>query len=311
VHVEASRAARLRAFSLSPARFRWLAAASAVSLYVIVVSGATVRLTASGLGCESWPGCQPGSFFPEEDHHAFVEFGNRAVALFPITFSLLAWIAAARSRAVERWVVWMAAATFAGTIGQAPLGLLTIRLDLHPLLVLSHFVLALVVLAGAVVVALEAFRADGRALAAGSLPGRLRAAGVALVAACFGLVLSGTLATAAGPHSGGADIRRLGNLVDAVRLHVRVTAVFGLLFAVVLVALWRWRREWPGLFRLGVAALALLLVQMAVGEIQWRTQLPWGVVLVHVALATAVWAAVVALGALLLRPQAWLRGDRA
>ena len=311
MHVEASRVARLRAFSFSPARFRQIALASAVSLYVIVVSGATVRLTASGLGCESWPGCQAGSFFPEEDHHAFVEFGNRAVALFPITLSLLAWIAAARSGAVERWIVWTAAATFVGTIGQAPLGLLTIRLDLHPMLVLAHFVLALVVLAGAVVVALEAWRADGRAGPVASLPGRLRGAGVALVVACFALVLSGTLATAAGPHSGGPDIRRLGNLLDAVRLHVRVTAVFGLLFAVVLVALWRSRREWPGLLRLGLVVLALLLAQMAVGEIQWRTQLPWGVVLVHVALATAVWAAIVALAALLLRPQAWLRADRA
>jgi heme a synthase len=309
VHVEASRVARLRAFSFSPARFRTLAIASAVALYVIVVSGATVRLTASGLGCESWPGCRAGSFFPEEDHHAFVEFGNRVVALFPITLSLLAWIAAARSAVAERWVVWTAAGTFVGTIGQAPLGLLTIRLDLHPLLVLTHFVLALVVLAGAVVVALEAWRLERGAASLEPLPGRLRAAGVALTAACFGLVVSGTLATAAGPHSGGPDIRRLGNLFDAVQLHVRVTAVFGLLFAAVLVAIWRRRREWPGLLRVGIGVLALLLVQMAVGEIQWQTQLPWGVVLLHVALATAVWAGVVALAVLVLRPQAWLRAD--
>jgi cytochrome c oxidase assembly protein subunit 15 len=299
---------RLRGLALSPARFRLLAIASAVSLYVIVVSGATVRLTASGLGCESWPGCQAGAFFPEEDHHAFVEFGNRLVAVFPITLSLLAWIAAARSAAVERWITWTAAGTFLGTLGQAPLGLLTIQSDLHPLLVLSHFVLALVVLAGAVVVALEAWRLERGGLPAWSMPGRLRAAGLLAAAACFGLVLSGTLATAAGPHSGGADIRRLGNLLDAVRLHVRVTGVFGLLFAALLVALWRRRLEWPGLWRLGLLTLGLLLAQMAVGEIQWRTELPWGVVLVHVALATAVWASIVALAALLQRPQPWLRG---
>jgi cytochrome c oxidase assembly protein subunit 15 len=303
----ASIRARLRRFELSPARFRTLAIASAVALYVIVVSGATVRLTASGLGCESWPGCRAGAFFPADDHHAFVEFGNRAIALFPITLSLLAWIAAARTAGVDRWTTRIAGATFAGTVGQAPLGFITIVFDLHPLLVLSHFVLALVVLAGGVIVALDARRLELGSLPASALPRRLRAGGLLVAVACFGLVLSGTLATAAGPHSGGDDIRRLGNLVDSVRLHVRVTAVFGILFAALLAGLWRSRREWPGLWRVGLVVLALLLAQMVVGEIQWRSRLPWGVVLVHVALATAVWAGVVALATLLRRPQPWLR----
>jgi cytochrome c oxidase assembly protein subunit 15 len=306
----ASIRARLRGFSLSPARFRTIAIASAVALYVIVVSGATVRLTASGLGCESWPGCRAGAFFPADDHHAFVEFGNRTVALFPITLSLLAWVAAARTPGVDRWTAWTAAATFVGTVGQAPLGFITIVADLHPLLVLSHFVLALLVLAGGVVVSLEAWRLERGGLPAVALPGRLRAGAVLATVACFGLVLSGTLATAAGPHSGGADIRRMGNLVDAVRLHVRVTAAFGLLFAGLLVWVWLRRKEWPGLWAASLAVLGLLLAQMAVGEIQWRTQLPWGVVLVHVALATAVWAGVVALATLVLRPHRWLQGER-
>ena len=306
----ASIRARLRGFTFSAARFRTLAIASAVSLYVIVVSGATVRLTASGLGCESWPGCRPGAFFPADDHHAFVEFGNRTVALFPITLSLLAWIAAARTPGVERWATWVAAGTFLGTVGQAPLGFITIVADLHPLLVLSHFVLALIVLAGGVVVALEAWRVERGSPPVDVLSGRLRAVAVLAAVACLALVLSGTLATAAGPHSGGADIRRLGNLVGAVELHVRVTAVFGLLFAALVVAVWLRRREWPGLWAVSLGLLVLLLAQMAVGEIQWRTQLPWGVVLLHVALATAVWAGVVALAALVLRPHRWLSGER-
>jgi cytochrome c oxidase assembly protein subunit 15 len=184
--------------------------------------------------------------------------------------------------------------TFAGTIAQAPLGFVTIYFDLHPLLVLSHFLLALVVLAGGTVVALEAWR--GRRTAFGAAGTRwLRPAGLALGAAALVLVVSGTLATAAGPHSGGADIRRLGNLLDAVELHVRATAVFGVVFLALLVYLARRRREQPLLFRGALLLLALLLVQMVVGEVQWRTQLPWGVVLVHVALAAAVWAATVAL----------------
>ena len=149
--VESTRAVRVRARELSPTGLRRLAVATAAALYLIVISGSLVRLTSSGLGSESWPGCEAGSFFPEESHHAFVEFGNRVFSLFPIVLSLALWIAAWRASGLPRWVTWVAALTFLGTIGQAPLGMVTIYSDLHPLLVMSHFLLALVVLAGAIV----------------------------------------------------------------------------------------------------------------------------------------------------------------
>ena len=301
MHVETSRRARVRSLELGAERFAQVALAAVVSLYVIVVSGAVVRLTASGLGCESWPGCEAGSFFPESSSHAYVEFGNRAVAIFPITLTLAAWIAATRTPAVPRWVTWTAAATFAGTIGQAPLGLLTIRTDLHPLMVMSHFLLALVVLAGGVEVALEARRL-ARGGAEPVVPEPLRRAGVVLAAACLALLVTGTFATAAGPHSGGADIERLGDLGDALWVHVRATAAFGILFAVLLVYLARHRRRARGTFAVALLLLGLLVAQMVVGEVQWRTHLPWGIVLVHVALATAVWAVTVALAFALYRP---------
>ena len=82
MQVEAQ-ASRVRGFELAPSTFRLLATASAFALYVIIVSGATVRLTGSGLGCEGWPGCTPGAVFPEKDYHSFVEFGNRVVSALP------------------------------------------------------------------------------------------------------------------------------------------------------------------------------------------------------------------------------------
>ena len=170
--------ARRRLREVAPRRYAQLAAASALSLYLIVITGAAVRLTGSGLACESWPGCQEGAFFPAVGTHSAIEFGNRAFALFPIVLSLVAWIAAYRVPGLSRWAVWVAALVFLGTIGQAPLGLLTIRLDLHPLMVLTHFLLALVVLAGAVVLVVESWgNAAGRAdsplslLAAPAQPG--------------------------------------------------------------------------------------------------------------------------------------------
>ena len=105
MQVETPRLARARRFELSARAFLVVASAAAVSLYLIVISGAVVRLTASGLGCESWPGCQPGAFFPEAGHHSWVEFTNRLVSLFPITLTLVAWLAARRTPGLPRWIV--------------------------------------------------------------------------------------------------------------------------------------------------------------------------------------------------------------
>lgn len=290
----------MRARSLSQARFLVLALAACASLYVIVVTGALVRLTASGLGCESWPGCEEGAFFPAEDYHAFIEFGNRVFGAVPLGLTLLTWLAARGIDGLPRWVERLALVTFAGTLVQAPLGLLVIVTDLEPALVIAHFLIALVILGGALVIALEA-----RGLEEGhapALPAELRRAGLVLAAACLVLVVTGTFVTAAGPHSGGTDIARLGDLENALWVHVRVAAVFGLMLLFVLGYLAACRTQAPGLFRLGLAVVVLALAQSAVGELQWRAELPWGVVLVHVALAGALWGATVTLAALLFRP---------
>ena len=292
--------------TVSPLRFAQIALASAISLYLIILSGAAVRLTGSGLGCDGWPGCEPGAFFPAADHHAFVEFGNRVVAIFPLTFTLVAWIAARRTPGLPRWVTWVAAGTFIGTLAQAPLGRLTIMLDLHPLMVMAHFLLALVVLAGGVVVALEAWSAL-RGRSEPLVPRWLRLLGLALASSCVVLVVTGTFSTASGPHPGDeADIERYWNLLDAVYVHVRATAVFGVCFLVLLAYLVRERARVGGLLGGALVLLGLLLVQMVVGEIQYRNELPWQVVLVHVALAGAIWAWTVGLVAALWRPPAVL-----
>jgi cytochrome c oxidase assembly protein subunit 15 len=293
------RAAVLTRRELTAARFRKLALASAVSLYVIVTSGATVRLTGSGLGCEGWPGCSPGAVFPEKDYHSFVEFGNRLVSIFPILLSLATATASVFIRGLPRWAKVTAWGAALGTLAQAPLGLLTVRLDLDPVAVMAHFLLAIVVLAAAIVVVLEA-----RRLEVGSVeplvPLWARRAGIGFAALALALVVSGTVVTAAGPHAGDPDVvDRLWRLDSAVWLHVRVTAAFGI---ALLGVLWYLRRT--PLIRVGLILLGVVLAQMIVGEIQWRSSLPWWLVLVHVALATGIWAATVWLVTLLWRPSA-------
>jgi len=118
------------------------------------------------------------------------------------------------------------------------------------------------------------------------------------------LVVTRTVVTASGPHSGGQDIRRLGVLQNAVYVHVRASAVFGVGVLIVGWLLLRHRAELPGVARLGAFLLGILVVQMAVGEIQYRTHLPWWLVLVHVGLAAAVWGATVVLVTSIWRPPA-------
>jgi cytochrome c oxidase assembly protein subunit 15 len=283
---------RVRGLSLSTRAFRRLTLANVVMLLVIVATGATVRLTRSGLGCEHWPGCQPGAFLPEKGYHSYVEFANRGVAGVAIVVAL-ATFAGSLITPFPRWGRWVAAAVFLGTAAQAPLGAITVHYHLNPWLVLTHFLASIVVLGLAVVVALEAWEVAGA-----REPATVRRLALVAAAACGVLVVTGTLATAAGPHSGSVVVPRVWSLHPALWLHVRATAVFGITFAMLLV--WLWQRRSDHL-RPALAVVGLLAAQMAVGEVQYRTELPWWLVLVHVTLAASVWAATVALAGALWR----------
>ncbi len=176
-------------------------------------------------------------------------------------------------------------------------------LDLHPLAVMSHFLLALVVVALAVVVAVEAW-SHARGLASPVGQRWLRLVALVGVGACAVMVVTGAIATASGPHPGADDaVDRLGlEIRDTVYVHVRATAVFGIGFLLVGWQLLRSRREAPGVVRLAGALLGVLLAQMLVGEIQYRNALPWGLVLVHVTLAATIWGLTVAVAHALWRP---------
>ena len=110
------------------------------------------------------------------------------------------------------------------------------------------------------------------------------------------------VSTAAGPHPGSADVERLWRLHAAVYVHVRATAIFGVLFLSFVVWIVRNRARWPLYAESAGALLFLLVVQMGVGELQYRTHLPWWLVLVHVALAAGVWGCTVALVTAVERP---------
>ncbi len=289
-----ARPERLRSLTVSPAAFEWFAYAALAALFLIVVSGATVRLTGSGLGCENWPNCGE-TFLPPKEYNALIEFGNRVAGFVVGLTTLAAAVAAFRVPGMPRWLLWSAVALPFTVLAQGVLGGITVMLELHPLIVMGHFLLSLIALAVAVVVVQGA-----RDLARGArVEEPLGSAwlALALVPAAAALVVSGTLVTAAGPHSGGEEIVRFGNLVEAVHIHIGATAVFGVAFLGLLGLLVAERPRARVELRLAGLVLALLVAQMIVGEIQWNEALPWGLVLLHVTLATAVWVVVAALAA--------------
>src|SRR6476619_19856 len=96
-------------------------------LWLIVVTGAAVRLTSSGLGCRHWPGCEKGHPLPAKDYHAYIEFGNRLVGGVTIVVPLLGALGATRTPTLPRWARRLALVIFVGTLAQAPLGYLAVK----------------------------------------------------------------------------------------------------------------------------------------------------------------------------------------
>ena len=300
-------AARRLATELSPTAFRRLAQFAVGVLVLIVASGATVRLTGSGLGCPpvtvDLSACVKA--YGERGYHADIEYLNRVVSGLTVLVALVLAVAAWRTRGLARRARWLATGVFVATFAQAPLGALTVHYDLNPYLVISHLLVALAALALGVLVLLEATRlvrgGDG------PLPAFARVGGAALLSAITVLVVSGTASTAAGrfPGSSGETVvPRVWDFHSAVYWHVRAVVVFGVVFGVLAAWAWRRRERFPWLIRGCVGLLAILLAQMGIGELQYRTYgtVPWAVVMIHVALAAALFGWTVGLVARFWRP---------
>jgi cytochrome c oxidase assembly protein subunit 15 len=293
--------------ALGAAGFRRVAWWTVGCLVLIVGTGATVRLTGSGLGCPHWPTCNATHALPK-GYHSDIEFSNRVVSAATVISTLLLALAAWRTTGLGRRGKWLATAVAVGTLAQAPLGAITVYYDLDPYLVISHLLLSLAVLGLGVLTLLEAtrlVRGDG----AGPLPAIARLGGGVLLAAVAVLVVTGTFSTAAGrfPGSSGTQVvERIWMFHSAVWLHVRAVAAFGIVFLVLAVWAWLRRSAWPWLLHGCAGLLVILLVQMGIGEWQYRTYgtVPWWVVVAHVVTAAVLFAWTVGLVARLWRPVA-------
>jgi cytochrome c oxidase assembly protein subunit 15 len=270
----------------------------------IAITGAIVRVTASGLGCPTWPQCFPGSFVPVAHAevpriHQAVEFGNRMVTFAVVVAAALAVLAVTRARRRREILVyaWLMPVS---TVVQAVIGGITVRTGLLWWTVAIHLLTSMTMVWLAVLLYVKIGEPDDgsvRALVPAPLRVLTALTGVNLAA----VLVTGTLVTAAGPHAGDRSATRTVPRLEvevATLVHMHssllvayLALVVGLGFGLLAVHATR-----PVLLRLGVL-LALLCAQAAVGTAQYYTGVPAALVALHVAGAAAATAATAALWA--------------
>ena len=254
----------------------------------IVLTGATVRITGSGLGCPTWPECTYGSYVPvagqaEGAFHAWIEFGNRLLT-FLLLFAAIAVVIYAIRKA-RRDLLWRALLQVLGIFGQGVIGGITVLTDLNPLAVASHFILSIFLIAGAVSIV-----ARGRTPLISIRPTELKVKVLARaqVLLTFVVIVIGTLVTGSGPHAGDLDAPRL-NLDERAISWLHADAVIALLG--VSLALLVLSEISPETKRRIKIFFAVTLVQGSIGYLQYVLGLPELLVIIHVLGSTLVWIA--------------------
>ncbi len=246
---------------------------------LIVVTGGVVRLTASGLGCPTWPRCTAESFTPHRalGWHGAVEFGNRMVtfllAAVAIATFVVAWHYGRRS------LIRLAFVLALGVPAQAVIGGITVLTDLNPWVVAFHLLVSLAMIGVAVVLLRRIDEGDGppRPL----VPHGVRWLARAIFVAGWAVLYVGTVVTGSGPHAGDVDAPRNGLDPRALsQLHTDVVFLLvGLTVAAVLVL--RSTDAPAGARRAATILLAVELGQGLVGFVQYFTDLPVALVTIH------------------------------
>lgn len=280
--------------SLSLRRYRFIVWVAFASLYVIIVTGALVRLTGSGLGCVDWPACNDEQFVDVSSPHAAIEQLNRlftgVVAASVVAAVLAALFVRPRQRRLVRLALWLVV----GVLAQVVLGGIVVLTGLHPLSNMGHFMLSVALMYGAYLLT-DAVSDDGQrerptrwALRGAS---RVQVATRYVVGFTLVAMVTGTVVTGTGPHAGDESAPRFTYLITSV-VRVHGSAVW----LAVLSALWLGWQLWRDyadqrLQRAFEWFLFLAIVQGGLGYLQYFTGVPVPLVALHVAVSVMVWLA--------------------
>jgi cytochrome c oxidase assembly protein subunit 15 len=267
---------------------RVLAPASGLLLFAqaaIVVTGGAVRLTGSGLGCPTWPECTPGSYTPkpyqvEEQVKVWIEFGNRLLTFVLVLIAITVLISVLASGRKD--LRGLALGQVLGIFGQGVLGGITVLTGLHPATVAAHFLLSIILIAGATSLrARRHFPSEKQE----SLP-LVRRIALTHIITTFLVIALGTIVTGTGPHAGDATTQRFPfDLRTVAWLHAdAVIALFGITFGLYVV-----HGVSPSTKRRLKIFLVFALGQGVIGYVQWFSDLPELLVGLHLVGSTLVW----------------------
>lgn len=282
----------LRTARISPRGYRVVTGVALVALGLIVVSGAAVRLTGSGMGCPTWPSCEDGSLVPRgaTGSHGWIEFLNRTFTGGVSIAVALAVLGSRRLAERRRDLTALSWGLVAGVFAQALLGGLVVILHVAPIAVAGHYLLSAVLVANAVVLHHRAGIPE-RERRPAATPDVLRLVR-ALVALGALVLVTGTLVTGSGPHGGDEVADRLPFAVHTVApIHSLVVWGFLALSAVVLQRAERGDVD-PAVSGRGRVLVAAICAQGALGYLQYFLDVPEGLVGLHVLGSVLVWVAV-------------------
>jgi cytochrome c oxidase assembly protein subunit 15 len=267
-------------FPVSASLLHRLAFASIIANVAIVVTGGAVRLTASGLGCPTWPRCTDGSYVTtaEMGAHGVIEFGNRLLTFAVGIIALAVLLAVLARRPRPRGLLPLALAVFLGIPAQAVIGGITVLTNLNPWVVGLHFLASMLVIAAAYALWRRTVEPDGPA--ARTVPAPLRTLALLTTLVGAAVLVIGTWVTGSGPHAGDQGAARNGLDPEAIS-QVHADGVF-LLIGLSVALVFAFRAV--GAARATRAAVVLVAVELGqglIGFVQYFTQLPAVLVAAH------------------------------
>jgi cytochrome c oxidase assembly protein subunit 15 len=284
---------------ISPERYVQFARWSLWSLTVIVVTGGAVRLTGSGLGCSDWPTCEQDQVVPDLEYHALIEFVNRMFTGVVTATVVIAVLGSLRRRPRRPDLVRWSLGLVVGVLAQILLGALLVKTDLDPRFTMGHFLLSMVLLWNAVVLIERArLQPDGNEAPPAAIESnRLRFLTRFVGALGAVLLVTGTIVTGTGPHSGSDDPTVAARLPFQIRDVTRVHSLTAISLLVLVLFTTHQARQ-RNLERLGSQAglvATLLLIQGMVGYWQYFAGVPVLLVGIHLTLASLCWISIVRL----------------
>jgi cytochrome c oxidase assembly protein subunit 15 len=269
---------------------RRISLANLIAQSGIIVTGAIVRLTGSGLGCPTWPDCTPGSLIPVagqvEGFHKYIEFGNRTLTFLVLAISIALFVFSLINE--KRNIILWSFLPLIGTLLQAVLGGITVLTGLNPFTVMAHFLLSIILVG----ISVKIYNYFNDQRISKSLPKIVDNYIKIVTLVGFAVITLGTVTTGSGPHSGDEIAARFNlDLRVIAWLHADTVLLFvGLIIGLLVIT--KLNSESNHLYKTTRTLFIICLLQGFIGYVQWFNDLPWVLVSLHVIGAVITWIAI-------------------